>query len=50
MLQKGPPAANGTVAFSAELSAELARDLKGKPLTLTLVSDTGASESQWTFP
>jgi DsbC/DsbD-like thiol-disulfide interchange protein len=50
MLKKGPAAADGTVAFSAELSADLARDLKGKSLTLTLVGETGASEARWTFP
>jgi DsbC/DsbD-like thiol-disulfide interchange protein len=50
MLRKGPPAADGTTVFSVDLSPDLARDLKGKSLTLTLVSETGASEAQWTFP
>lgn len=40
----------GGVRFDAELSADLAKDLKGKTLTLTLVDDAGASERRWTFP
>jgi DsbC/DsbD-like thiol-disulfide interchange protein len=40
----------GTSRFSAPLSADLIKDLKGKTLTLTLVDDAGASEAQWTFP
>jgi hypothetical protein len=50
MLRKEAPAADGSVRFAADLSPDLARDLKGKTLTLTLVSDTGAAEAQWTFP
>jgi DsbC/DsbD-like thiol-disulfide interchange protein len=50
MLRKGPQAADGTVSFVADLASDLVRDLKGKPLTLTLVSEAGASEAQWTFP
>ena len=42
--------ADGMIRFAANLSTDLARDLKGKTLTLTLVSDTGASEARWTFP
>ena len=40
----------GGVRFDAELSADLAKDLKGKTLTLTLVDDAGATERRWTFP
>jgi DsbC/DsbD-like thiol-disulfide interchange protein len=49
MLRKEAPAADGTVSFVADLAADLVRDLKGKALTLTLVSDAGAVEAQWTF-
>lgn len=42
--------ADGVVRFGAALSADLARDLKGKTLTLTLVSEAGASEAKWTVP
>ena len=50
MLRKHAPAADGSVRFWANLTPELVRDLKSKTLTLTLVSDTGAAEAQWTFP
>ena len=42
--------ANGAVRFVSDLSADLVHDLRGKTLTLTLVSEAGASEAQWTFP
>jgi DsbC/DsbD-like thiol-disulfide interchange protein len=42
--------ADGVVRFGVDLSADLARDLKGKTLTVTLVSEAGASEAQWTVP
>ena len=42
--------ADGIVRFGVDLSGDLARDLKGKTLTVTLVSETGASEAQWTVP
>jgi DsbC/DsbD-like thiol-disulfide interchange protein len=41
--------ADGVVRFAANLPGDLARDLKGKTLTLTLVSEAGATEAQWTF-
>jgi DsbC/DsbD-like thiol-disulfide interchange protein len=50
MLRRDPPAADGTVRFWADLTADLVHDLKGKTLTLTLVSETGGSEVRWTFP
>jgi DsbC/DsbD-like thiol-disulfide interchange protein len=50
MLRKEGQGADGVVGFGVDLSADLARDLKGKTLTLTLVSETGASEAQWTVP
>jgi len=51
MLRKEPQAAgDGTIRFGVDLSADLARDLKGKTLTVTLVSETGASEAQWKVP
>lgn len=42
--------AAGVVRFETELGRDLAQDLKGKMLTVTLVSDAGATEAQWTFP
>jgi DsbC/DsbD-like thiol-disulfide interchange protein len=42
--------AGGVVRFAADLPGDLARDLKGKTLTLTLVSETGATEAQWSVP
>jgi DsbC/DsbD-like thiol-disulfide interchange protein len=42
--------ADGVVRFGVGLPGDLARDLKGKTLTITLVSETGASEAQWTVP
>ncbi len=50
MLRKEAPAADGTVRFTTDLSPDLVHGLKGKALTLTLVSAAGASEAQWTFP
>jgi DsbC/DsbD-like thiol-disulfide interchange protein len=50
MLRKEAPAADGTVRFTTDLSPDLVHGLKGKALTLTLVSEAGASEAQWTFP
>jgi DsbC/DsbD-like thiol-disulfide interchange protein len=41
---------DGMVRFGVDLPADLARDLKGKTLTVTLVSDAGASVTQWTVP
>jgi DsbC/DsbD-like thiol-disulfide interchange protein len=41
---------DGVIRFGVDLSAGLARDLKGKTLTVTLVSEAGASEAQWTVP
>jgi DsbC/DsbD-like thiol-disulfide interchange protein len=43
-------AGDGVAKFASDLSTDLARDLKGKTLTLTLVSEAGASEAQWTAP
>jgi DsbC/DsbD-like thiol-disulfide interchange protein len=37
----------GIVRYEATLSPDLVRDLRGKALTLTLVSQAGASEAQW---
>ncbi|MFZ1105649.1 MAG: protein-disulfide reductase DsbD domain-containing protein [Hyphomicrobiaceae bacterium] len=50
MLRKQPQAADGTVRFTSDLAPDLVRDLKGKALTLTLVSEAGASEAQRAFP
>lgn len=50
MLRKEAPDAQGVVRFSADLSPDLVRDLKGETLTLTLVSEAGASEARWTVP
>lgn len=40
----------GVVRFTADLSPDMARDLKGKTLTLTLVSESGATEADWKIP
>jgi DsbC/DsbD-like thiol-disulfide interchange protein len=46
-----PDGADGTLRFEVDLSrGGNARDLKGKTLTLTLVSDRGATEATWTVP
>lgn len=42
--------ADGLVRFESELSRDLVQDLKGKTLTLTLVSEAGATEAQWAVP
>ncbi len=42
--------ADGVVRFGVDLPDDLAGDLKGKTLTVTMVSETGASEAQWTVP
>lgn len=42
--------AGGVMRFETQLSPSLAQDLKGKTLTLTLVSEAGATEAQWTLP
>jgi DsbC/DsbD-like thiol-disulfide interchange protein len=48
--KKLPVDASGVVRFETNLGRDLTKDLKGKTLTITLVSDAGASEAQWTFP
>ena len=46
-----PDAADGTLRFEVDLSrGGNARELKAKTLTLTLVSDAGATEATWTVP
>jgi DsbC/DsbD-like thiol-disulfide interchange protein len=50
MLRRLGDAEGGVTRFGADLSADLARDLKGKTLTLTLVSEAGSTEAKWTFP
>jgi DsbC/DsbD-like thiol-disulfide interchange protein len=42
--------AQGVVRYAVELAPAETKDLRGKTLTLTMVSDAGASEGQWTFP
>jgi DsbC/DsbD-like thiol-disulfide interchange protein len=42
--------ADGVVRFGVDLPDDLAGDLKGKTLTVTLVSEAGATEAQWTVP
>jgi len=42
--------APGVIRFETDLGRDLAQDLRGKTLTLTLVSDAGATEARWTFP
>lgn len=50
MLRRQAQGADGVARFEVGLSADLARDLKGKTLTFTLVGETGASEAQWKVP
>ena len=46
-----PDAADGTLRFEVDLSrGGSAHELKAKTLTLTLVSDAGATETTWTVP
>ena len=46
-----PDAADGTLRFEVDLArGGNAQDLKAKTLTLTLVSDAGATEATWTVP
>jgi DsbC/DsbD-like thiol-disulfide interchange protein len=40
----------GVTRFAAQLPGELARDLKGRTLTLTLVSEAGATQAEWKLP
>jgi DsbC/DsbD-like thiol-disulfide interchange protein len=40
--------ASGVLRFESDLGNDLVADLKGKTLTITLVGDAGASETQWT--
>ncbi|MBO0766283.1 MAG: hypothetical protein J2P50_17070 [Hyphomicrobiaceae bacterium] len=40
----------GVVRFAADLSGDLTRDLRGRTITVTLVSEAGASEAKWTLP
>jgi len=50
MAQKLPGGSEGHVRFQVDLSrGGEAQDLKGKELTITLVSDSGASEVNWTL-
>src|SRR5262249_40143779 len=42
--------ASGLLRFESDLGNDLAADLKGKALTITLVGEAGASEAQWTVP
>jgi DsbC/DsbD-like thiol-disulfide interchange protein len=50
MLRRLGDGEGGVVRFATDIPAGLARDLKGKVLTVTLVSETGATEAKWTFP
>jgi len=43
-------APGGIIRYETKLSQDLVRALRGKTLTLTLVSETGATEAQWPFP
>lgn len=50
-LPKPPSSAGeGTLRFEIPLSAGTAQDLRGKALTLTVVSDAGAVEAPWQLP
>ena len=46
-----PDSASGLVRFEVDLSRTgNAAELRGKTLRLTLVSDAGAAETNWTVP
>ena len=46
-----PDAADGTLRFEVDLSrGGNAHELRAKTLTLTLVSDAGATEATWSVP
>jgi DsbC/DsbD-like thiol-disulfide interchange protein len=49
MLRRLGNGEGGVVRFATDVPAPLARDLKGKTVTLTLVSEAGAIEAKWTF-
>jgi DsbC/DsbD-like thiol-disulfide interchange protein len=40
----------GVVRYAVALGPDLAKDLRGRTVTITMVSDAGASEEQWTSP
>jgi DsbC/DsbD-like thiol-disulfide interchange protein len=42
--------ASGVLRFESDLGNDLAADLKGKTLTITLVGDSGSGETRWTVP
>ena len=51
MAKRVPGAAEGVIRFQVDLSqGGNARDLKGRVLTVTLVSDAGATEAPWQLP
>jgi DsbC/DsbD-like thiol-disulfide interchange protein len=39
----------GVIRYAVQLTPDDVKHLRGKTLTLTMVSDAGASEGQWTF-
>jgi DsbC/DsbD-like thiol-disulfide interchange protein len=41
--------ADGTIRYAVPLTPDDIRQLRGKTLTLTMVSDAGSSEGRWTF-
>lgn len=50
MTKRAPGGRGDVVRFVSEVSPSLLRDLQGKPLILTLVDDSGATEARWTVP
>ena len=50
MTKGGVAKPDGTVVFTSKLTPDIAKDLKGKALTLTLVGATGAVETRWHLP
>ena len=49
-IPKRVSADGNVVTFTSELGRDLAQDLKGKPLTITLTSGAGSTEVRWTMP
>ncbi|MDX2204830.1 MAG: protein-disulfide reductase DsbD family protein [Hyphomicrobiaceae bacterium] len=50
MTKRLGPTPDGAQRFESRLSADTAKDLKGRPITLTLVGAEGATEARWAVP
>jgi DsbC/DsbD-like thiol-disulfide interchange protein len=50
MTKRGEVRPDGRITFLSRLTPDIAKDLKGKALTLTLVGSGGATEARWQLP